>query len=177
MNKVLFLVGGVGSGKTTIGRGLAEMLPDATHISGGDVARTVASRGVELKRVLDEGEFLPSELMDVEMLNTIEATETDWVIVDGYPRYMAQLADVLYRWCDIYFTYVDAAWSFRKGRLINRGRGEDDEAREAKYIAETMPVIEWLMRNIEGIQHLNNNGNDGIGHLLPDIIIHHGMDT
>jgi adenylate kinase family enzyme len=175
---VLFIVGGVGSGKTTIGRALVEMLPDAVHISGGEVARKVASEDPELQRLLDAGEFLPPELMDVEMQAAIASTDESWVIVDGYPRYWAQLCDVLRHMPFIcHFTYIDADVFLRHRRLAGRGRGEDDEARERKYQEETMPVIEWLMRNVDQLQCITNNGNDGVGHLLPDIIIHHGIDS
>lgn len=104
-NVVVFLLGPPLSGKSTLLYGASKWLMD-THgveshtLSSGEVARSLAETDGAVGEALDGGRMAPPKIMDEHMLEMVVfhsqlmASRGGVLVVDGYPRYMAQLMDV-----------------------------------------------------------------------------------
>jgi adenylate kinase len=114
------------------------------HISSGDVLRAEVAKdsalGREVQAHMAAGRLAPDELVTRAVLPVIEPL--DGYILDGYPRTLAQAADLAF----------DAVVYLRVGdeevmrRLLARGR-EDDKAdvireRLREYDEDTEPLID-----------------------------------
>lgn len=154
-SKVIFVVGGPGSGKGT----QCDKMVDRygyTHISSGDLLRAeVASgseRGQKLDKIMKKGALVPNKVV----LNMIKeamlakASSSNGFLIDGYPRKVEQGVEfekeiIPCTMC----LYIDAADKTMKDRLMNRGktsgRADDNEAtineRIKLFHKETKPVI------------------------------------
>jgi len=132
-----------GGGKGTQGVRLAREL-GVRHVSSGDVLRQEVADdteiGREVKAHMAAGRLAPDELVTRAVLPVIEPL--DGYILDGYPRTLAQAADLAF----------DAVVYLRVGdeevmrRLLARGR-EDDKAdvireRLREYDEDTEPLID-----------------------------------
>ena len=88
----IILMGCPGAGKGTQSAKLKEAL-NLKHISTGDVLRAEMAAGTELgKRVsalINQGNLVPDELMIAMLQNIISSTDQG-VILDGFPRTVAQ---------------------------------------------------------------------------------------
>ena len=102
MNLIIF--GPQASGKGTQAEKIAQEL-GIEHISLGDVfRREVAKRspvGLEIEPYMNKGELIPAELNNRVVLQVLEA-HPDGVILDGYPRNIAQT------------TFLDKHWHVEK---------------------------------------------------------------
>jgi len=86
------LLGPPASGKGTQGRRLAEFLGVDYLSTGALLRREVAAGsalGQEAKVFLDQGHYLPDELMETILAGWLSAHSTGWVL-DGFPRTLAQ---------------------------------------------------------------------------------------
>jgi adenylate kinase len=132
-----------GGGKGTQGVRLADEL-GVPHISSGDVLRAEVAKdsalGREVQAHMAAGRLAPDDLVTRAVLPVIEPL--DGYILDGYPRTLAQAADLAF----------DAVVYLRVGdeevmrRLLARGR-EDDKAdvireRLREYDEDTEPLID-----------------------------------
>lgn len=89
--KVLFLIGGPGSGKGTVCEHLIKEFP-IQHLSTGDLLRQEVQKESEIgllaKSYMDEGKMVPGEKM-IEIVK-IAMKEKGWeknvFVLDGYPR-------------------------------------------------------------------------------------------
>src|SRR5829696_146358 len=94
----LILMGPPGAGKGTQARFIADHF-GVPAISTGDIFRANVSQGtplgVEAKRFMDAGEYVPDELTNLMVRNRID--EPDAVagfLLDGYPRTVAQVEEL-----------------------------------------------------------------------------------
>ena len=90
---IVVLLGPPGAGKGTQAKRLVEKT-NALHLSSGDILRTQRAAGSELgKQVsayMDRGELVPDELIIETMLQRILSAEGRHVLLDGFPRTVAQ---------------------------------------------------------------------------------------
>ena len=122
--KAISLIGMAGSGKSTIGKALAERLGFA-YISTGDIARSL-----EIDKSWQErGNLAPEEIMRdafVDKVNKCMADDYEGVIVDGMPR----IADQVNFLCDVFndlgFIEIVVPIDTAKDRLYNRNREDDN---------------------------------------------------
>lgn len=88
----IILMGCPGAGKGTQSAKLKETL-NLKHISTGDVLRAEMAAGTELGKqvsaLINQGNLVPDELM-ISMLQNIISATTQGVILDGFPRTVAQ---------------------------------------------------------------------------------------
>jgi len=88
--KVL-LFGPPGAGKGTQAKIIANQF-DLEHISTGDILReeirTGSKRGLEIKRLLDQGEFVSDEMINELVKDKL--LSLDSFVLDGYPRTVQQ---------------------------------------------------------------------------------------
>jgi adenylate kinase len=94
----LILMGPPGAGKGTQAKVIAERL-SIPAISTGDIFRKNVSEktelGVEAKRYMDAGDYVPDEITNAMVRARLaEADALDGFLLDGYPRTVAQVAEL-----------------------------------------------------------------------------------
>jgi adenylate kinase len=155
----LILMGPPGAGKGTQARFVAAKFA-IPAISTGDIFRANVSRGTELgveaKRYMDAGEYVPDEITNRMVRNRIDEPDAaPGFLLDGYPRTLAQVEEL-----DGMITFtghsLDAVIVLTVdqeelvGRLLQRakteGRADDTEdvirRRQEIYLEQTEPLIE-----------------------------------
>ncbi|CBY06870.1 unnamed protein product [Oikopleura dioica] len=154
--KIIFIVGGPGSGKGTQCERIVAKY-GYCHLSSGDLLRAeVASgseRGQELQEIMKRGELVPLETVLAMIRDKMLAnTDAKGFLIDGYPREVdqgkqfessiASATSVL---------YLDVATETMVQRLIKRGqtsgRADDNEetirARLNTFEKATAPVVDF----------------------------------
>ncbi|MGY2873255.1 adenylate kinase [Marmoricola sp. URHA0025 HA25] len=155
----LILMGPPGAGKGTQARYVAARF-GVPAISTGDIFRANVSKGTELgieaKRFMDAGEYVPDEITNKMVRNRIDEPDAEpGFLLDGYPRTLAQVEELDGM---IKFTghALDAVVVLRVNedelvqRLLERakteGRADDTEEvirrRQEVYADQTEPLIE-----------------------------------
>jgi adenylate kinase len=169
----LILMGPPGAGKGTQAKVIAERL-GIPAISTGDIFRANVSRqtplGVEAKRYMDAGDYVPDEITNAMVRGRIaEADAESGFLLDGYPRTVAQVEEL-----DSMLASAGAALDAvvvltvdqeeLVARLLKRaeleGRADDTEdvirRRQEVFAEQTAPLIEvyadrGLLREVDGM--------------------------
>ena len=155
----LLIMGPPGAGKGTQAKYVAEHF-GIPAISTGDIFRSNVSQGTELgleaKRYMDAGEYVPDEITNRMVRNRIDEADADpGFLLDGYPRTLAQVEELDGM---VAFTghSLDAVVVLTVDpeelvqRLLRRaqeeGRADDTEEvirrRQELYAEQTEPLIE-----------------------------------
>ena len=152
-------MGPPGAGKGTQARFVAEHF-GIPAISTGDIFRANVSQGtplgVEAKRYMDAGEYVPDEVTNLMVRNRIDEDDaTPGFLLDGYPRTLAQVTELDgmieftgHRLDAVVVLTVDPEELVQ--RLLQRsqtdGRSDDTEdvirRRQEVYTEQTAPLIE-----------------------------------
>jgi adenylate kinase len=155
----LIIMGPPGAGKGTQAKFVAEHF-GIPAISTGDIFRANVSQGtplgVEAKRYMDAGEYVPDEVTNRMVRNRIGEADADpGFLLDGYPRTLAQveeldgmIAATGHRLDAVVVLTVVA--DELVGRLLQRaqveGRADDTEdvirRRQEVYTDQTAPLID-----------------------------------
>jgi adenylate kinase len=164
----LIIMGPPGAGKGTQARFIAEHFK-IPAISTGDIFRANVTEGTELgleaKRYMDAGEYVPDEVTNLMVRNRIDEPDAvSGFLLDGYPRTLAQVEELDGM---IQFTghQLDAVVCLTVdqdeivARLLQRaqveGRADDTEdvirRRQEVYLEQTAPLIEVYKKR--GIVH------------------------
>ena len=152
-------MGPPGAGKSTQARLVAEHF-QIPAISTGDLLRAHVSAGTplgdEAKRFMGAGEYLPDDVTNRMVLNRLDEPDAEHgFLLDGYPRTLAQLAE-LDKMVAVTGHRLDAAVVLTLDadeivrRLLERaqleGRADDTEdvirRRHEVYAQQTIPLIE-----------------------------------
>jgi adenylate kinase len=168
----LILMGPPGAGKGTQAVTLAERT-GAAHISTGDIFRANVAEGtplgVEAKRYMDAGEYVPDEITNGMVKDRLGQPDADSFILDGYPRTADQverldeiLAEIGHPLDAVVVLTVDDEELVQ--RIVERGRtsGRTDDTEDVVrnrlkvYQAETEPLIaiyreRGLLREVNGM--------------------------
>jgi adenylate kinase len=155
----LIMMGPPGAGKGTQATFVAEHF-GIPAISTGDIFRANVAEGtplgVEAKRYMDAGEYVPDEITNKMVRNRIDEPDADpGFLLDGYPRTLAQVEE-LDRMVEFTGHRLDAAVVLTVDgeeivqRLLQRaeveGRADDTEdvirRRQEVYAEQTEPLIE-----------------------------------
>ena len=155
----LIIMGPPGAGKGTQAKFIAEHF-EIPAISTGDIFRQNVSEGTELgveaKRYMDAGEYVPDEVTNLMVRNRIDASDAEHgFLLDGYPRTLAQVEEL-----DGMIRYtghqLDAVVCLTVDqdeivqRLLQRaqieGRADDTEdvirRRQEVYLEQTEPLVD-----------------------------------
>jgi adenylate kinase len=152
-------MGPPGAGKGTQARFVAEHF-GIPAISTGDIFRANVSRGtplgVEAKRYMDAGEYVPDEVTNLMVRNRIDEDDAaPGFLLDGYPRTLAQVTELDgmigftgHQLDAVVVLTVDPEELVQ--RLLHRaqtdGRADDTEdvirRRQEVYTEQTEPLIE-----------------------------------
>lgn len=154
----LIMMGPPGAGKGTQAKFVAEHF-GIPAISTGDIFRANVSRGtplgLEAKRYMDAGDYVPDEVTNLMVRNRIDEPDAEpGFLLDGYPRTLAQVEELDGM---IKFTghHLDAVVVLTVDedeivqRLLHRaqveGRADDTEdvirRRQEVYAEQTEPLI------------------------------------
>ena len=155
----LIMMGPPGAGKGTQAKFVAEKY-HIPAISTGDIFRANVTQGtplgVEAKRYMDAGEYVPDEVTNLMVRNRIDEPDAEaGFLLDGYPRTVAQVEE-LDRMIKFTGHELDAVVVLTAdrdelvGRLLQRaqveGRADDTEdvirRRLEVYGDQTEPLIE-----------------------------------
>jgi adenylate kinase len=154
----LIIMGPPGAGKGTQAKYIADHF-GIPAISTGDIFRANVSAGtplgVEAKRYMDAGEYVPDEVTNLMVRNRIDEPDADpGFLLDGYPRTLAQVEELDsmiehtgHRLDAVVVLTVDSEEVVQ--RLLNRarteGRADDTEdvirRRQEIFLEETEPLI------------------------------------
>ena len=152
-------MGPPGAGKGTQAKFVADHF-GVPAISTGDIFRANVSQGtplgVEAKRYMDAGEYVPDEVTNLMVRNRIDEDDADpGFLLDGYPRTLAQVTELDgmidftgHRLDAVVVLTVDSEELVQ--RLLQRaqtdGRADDTEdvirRRQEVYLEQTEPLIE-----------------------------------
>ena len=142
-------MGPPGAGKGTQAKFIAEHFK-IPAISTGDIFRANVSQGtplgIEAKRFMDQGEYVPDEVTNLMVRNRIDEPDaTPGFLLDGYPRTVAQVEgrtddteDVIRRRQEVYSEETEPLIEIYRGRgiLIEiDGMGEVDDVTQRIFDA------------------------------------------
>ncbi|RNL81007.1 adenylate kinase [Nocardioides marmorisolisilvae] len=173
----LILMGPPGAGKGTQAKGVADHF-GIPAISTGDIFRANVSQGtplgIEAKRYMDAGEYVPDEVTNLMVRNRIDEDDAKpGFLLDGYPRTLAQVTELDGM---IAFTghALDAVVVLTVNseelvqRLLQRakteGRADDTEEvirrRQEVYAEQTEPLIDvyrgrGLLIEVDGLGEID----------------------
>jgi len=169
----LIIMGPPGAGKGTQAKFIAEHF-GIPAISTGDIFRANVSKGtplgVEAKKYMDAGEYVPDEVTNLMVRNRIDEPDAEHgFLLDGYPRTLAQVDELDgmirftgHRLDAVVVLTVDQDEIVE--RLLQRaeveGRADDTEdviqRRQQVYLEQTEPLINvykerGLVHEIDGM--------------------------
>ncbi len=155
----LIIMGPPGAGKGTQATFVAERY-GIPAISTGDIFRANVSRGtplgVEAKKYMDSGEYVPDEVTNLMVRDRIDQADAEpGFLLDGYPRTVAQVEELDgmvaftgHRLDAVVVLSVDAEAIVARllQRATTEGRADDTEdvirRRQEVYAEQTAPLIE-----------------------------------
>jgi len=166
-------MGPPGAGKGTQAQVVAERF-EIPAISTGDIFRANVSQGTELgveaKRYMDAGEYVPDSVTNLMVRHRIDEPDAEkGFLLDGYPRTLAQVDELDgmikftgHRLDAVVVLTVDAEELVRRltERAESEGRSDDTEdvvrRRQEVYAEQTKPLIEvyrerGLVHEVDGI--------------------------
>jgi adenylate kinase len=169
----LIFMGPPGAGKGTQAQVVADRF-GIPAISTGDIFRSNVSRGTELgveaKRYMDAGEYVPDSVTNLMVRHRIDEPDAEkGFLLDGYPRTLAQVDELDgmikhtgHRLDAVIVLTVDADELVRRltARAQSEGRSDDTEEvirrRQEVYTEQTEPLIEvyrgrGLLHEVDGI--------------------------
>ncbi|MDR1300509.1 MAG: nucleoside monophosphate kinase [Candidatus Nomurabacteria bacterium] len=94
---MILFYGPAGSGKSTQGKILAKKF-NWQYVSAGDLLREKAKNDVMLAKIMDKGDLAPSGVINELIFTAVDPTDKGHVVVDGYPRELEELADLVERY-------------------------------------------------------------------------------
>jgi adenylate kinase len=155
----LIIMGPPGAGKGTQAKFIAEHF-GVPAISTGDIFRQNVSDGTELgveaKRYMDAGEYVPDEVTNLMVRNRIDAPDAEHgFLLDGYPRTLAQVEELdgMIRYTGHQLDGV-VCLTVDQDEIVERllqraqieGRADDTEdvirRRQEVYLEQTEPLVE-----------------------------------
>ncbi|XP_072488632.1 adenylate kinase isoenzyme 1 isoform X1 [Notamacropus eugenii] len=156
-SKIIFVVGGPGSGKGTQCEKIVKKY-GYTHLSTGDLLREEVSsgseRGKKLSEIMEKGQLVPLDTV-LDMLRDAmigKAESSKGFLIDGYPREVKQGEEFEKKiGSPTLLLYIDAGSETMVQRLLKRGetsgRVDDNEETIKKrldtYYSATEPVIKF----------------------------------
>jgi adenylate kinase len=151
-------MGPPGAGKGTQAKFVADHF-GVPAISTGDIFRANVSQGTDLgvqaKRYMDAGEYVPDEITNLMVRNRIDEPDAEpGFLLDGYPRTLAQVEELDrmiehtgHRLDAVVVLTVDSEEVVQRllQRASTEGRADDTEdvirRRQEIYVEETEPLI------------------------------------
>ncbi|KAI3719365.1 hypothetical protein L6452_20262 [Arctium lappa] len=152
--KVIFVLGGPGSGKGTQCSNIVEHF-GYTHLSAGDLLRAEIKSGSEngtmIQNMIKEGKIVPSEVTIKLLEKAIAENENDKFLIDGFPRNEENRAafESVTGIVPEFVLFFDCPEEEMEKRLLGRNQGREDDnidtirKRFRVYMESSLPVIEY----------------------------------
>nr|GMC93877.1 UMP-CMP kinase 3 [Ipomoea batatas] len=163
--KVVFVIGGPGSGKGTQCANIVEHF-GYTHLSAGDLLRAEIKSGSEngtmIQNMIKEGKIVPSEVTIALLQRAIQENGNDKFLIDGFPRNEENRA-AFERVTGIqpdFVLFFDCPEEEMEKRLLSRNQGREDDNIETirkrfkVYMESSLPVIEYY-KSKEKVQKID----------------------
>ncbi|CAH9147902.1 unnamed protein product [Cuscuta epithymum] len=152
--KVVFVLGGPGSGKGTQCAKIVEHF-GYTHLSAGDLLRAEIKSGSEngtmIQNMIKEGKIVPSEVTIALLQRAIHENENDKFLIDGFPRNEEnrEAFERVTGTLPEFVLFFDCSEEEMESRLLCRNQGREDDNIETirkrfnVYMESSLPVIEY----------------------------------
>ena len=171
MRKAIVILGAPGSGKSTIGRSLADQL-GYHYVSTGDLARRLIEQGMDDTWQL-MGDFAPEDQIRQAFAEDIKDHQA--VVVDGMPRKVDQVTVLEGHFDEITCINLVAEMDTLVERLMSRGRVDDQEKviklRVRKYNRQITQILEEIEDKITRGDHYKSLQSVGVDDRTPEQII------
>lgn len=152
--KVVFVLGGPGSGKGTQCANIVEHF-GYTHLSAGDLLRAEIKSGSEngtmIQNMIQEGKIVPSEVTVKLLQRAMQESENDKFLIDGFPRNEENRAafEEVTKIVPEFVLFFDCPEEEMEKRILNRNQGRVDDNVETirkrfkVFVESSLPVIEY----------------------------------
>ncbi|KAK1413411.1 hypothetical protein QVD17_35184 [Tagetes erecta] len=130
--KVVFVLGGPGSGKGTQCANIVEHF-GYTHLSAGDLLRAEISSGSEngtmIQNMISEGKIVPPEVTIKLLEKAIMESANDKFLIDGFPRNEENRAtfEAVTGIVPEFVLFFDCSEEEMERRILNRNQGRVDD--------------------------------------------------
>ncbi|RWR81493.1 UMP-CMP kinase 3 [Cinnamomum micranthum f. kanehirae] len=152
--KVVFVLGGPGSGKGTQCANIVEYF-GYTHLSAGDLLRAEIKSGSEngtmIHNMIQEGKIVPSEVTVKLLQRAMQESENEKFLIDGFPRNEENRAafEEVTKIVPEFVLFFDCPEEEMEKRILNRNQGRVDDNVETirkrfkVFVESSLPVIEY----------------------------------
>lgn len=151
-SKIIFVLGGPGSGKGTQCDKIVATYEGVHHFSAGDLLREAVKNGnTELEEIMKEGKLVPMETTIGLLKDAMVACGGSTFLIDGFPRAMDQAMafESGIQPCSAVL-FFDCSEEVMRERLLARGqtsgRADDNEETIVKrfrtFVEQSKPVVE-----------------------------------
>jgi len=150
--KLILLIGAPGSGKTTDGFIIAEKHSDITNYCTGELLHAESQKDTKLGKImkgfLSSGKLVPTDIVIDIIVQAIRKSETDIVLLGGFPRKSKQMkmfADALFNIEGIEFSSVieiKVSEEVARKRVFGEGKSNEAFDTEMKIYQDTIAEIE-----------------------------------
>ncbi|KAK5834685.1 Adenylate kinase [Gossypium arboreum] len=152
--KVVFVLGGPGSGKGTQCEKIVQHF-GYTHLSAGDLLRAEKNSGSEngimIQNMMNEGKIVPSEVTIKLLQKAMLDSGNDKFLIDGFPRNEENRAafEALTKIEPEFVLYFNCPEKEMERRILNRNQGREDDNIETirkrfkVFLESSLPVIEY----------------------------------
>lgn len=155
---LILIAGNSGSGKTKLGLGLQVFIPNSKFLDVGAMLRQKAETDPEIKKILDQGQKIPSEKIKKILHDEIESTIEKTIILASMPRSKGD-AEIILNLYHFFKTMVLVYVNVPEHECIRRLSYRNDGSRPDD---KDMVVIQNRMRQfpgiLQGVHYLEENG-------------------
>ncbi|GFH13685.1 uncharacterized protein HaLaN_09619, partial [Haematococcus lacustris] len=153
-HKIVFVLGGPGSGKGTQCLRLIEEFPDVAHFSAGDLLRDHIKSGTPdgnmVADMIKNGQIVPAQITIGLLQRAMASSGKQRILIDGFPRNQDNrdtfLSMVGYD-CSLVL-FFDCPEAVLEKRLLARNQGRTDDNIESikkrfqVFVQQSMPIVE-----------------------------------
>ncbi|XVF23509.1 hypothetical protein REPUB_Repub13aG0044700 [Reevesia pubescens] len=152
--KVVFVLGGPGSGKGTQCANIVQHF-GYTHLSAGDLLRAEKNSGSEngtmIQNMMNEGKIVPSEVTIKLLQKAMLESGNDKFLIDGFPRNEENRAafESITKIEPEFVLFFNCPEEEMERRILNRNQGREDDNIETirkrfkVFLESSLPVIEY----------------------------------
>lgn len=152
--KIVFVIGGPGSGKGTQCKRIAQQF-GYTHLSVGELLRQEINSGSEtgsmIQTIMKEGKLVPSDVTVKLLQQAMHGTDNDKFLIDGFPRNEENVKEFenITKMEPEFVLYLDCPQDEMEKRLLSRNEGREDDNIETirkrlqVFMESTLPAIEY----------------------------------